>query len=259
MTRLMLALVLLAPIAALAEDAVSQTVGHGQVDWSKKTVTATGSGAPSLKAANVAVARLGAERAAKLDAYRNVLEAVRGVRVSGKQTAGEAADASPEVKARLEGVVQGFKTLDTKYYSDGGVDVVIQGPLDGVLASVGGAGAKTALALPDDGTSGVVIDAKGLGMTPALAPRMLDEQGNEVYAASMVAGDNLRRQGMTGWAKTLDAAKKDGRVGAKPVVFKAEKLWEAGSSDLVLAAADAEKLRKWGGLLSTAAVVIVTD
>jgi len=259
MTRLMLALVLIAPVAAHAEDAVSQTVGHGQVDWSKQTVTATGSGAPSLKAANAAVARLGAERAAKLDAYRNVLEAVRGVRVSGKQTAGAAADASPEVKAKLEGVVQGFKTVDTKYYSDGGVDVIIQGPLDGVVTAIVGPGAKSALPLPDDGTSGVIIDAKGLGMTPALAPHVLDEQGNEVYTASMVASDNLRRQGVAGWAKSLETAKKDGRVGAKPAILKAEKLWEAGSSDLVLAAADAEKLRKWGGLLSSAAVVIVTD
>ena len=72
----------LAPLAAIAEepakDAVAQSVAHGSIDWTNKTITATGSGAPDLKAANVAVARLGAERAAKADALRNILEAVKG-------------------------------------------------------------------------------------------------------------------------------------------------------------------------------------
>ena len=60
------ALIILCAGIASASDSVSQTVGHGQIDWSKKTITATGSGAPNLKAPNVAVARLGAERAAKM-------------------------------------------------------------------------------------------------------------------------------------------------------------------------------------------------
>src|SRR5690606_36389070 len=56
---------------AESDDAVVQKIGHGEVNWSAKTVTATGSGAANLKDASVAVARLNAERAAKLDAYRN--------------------------------------------------------------------------------------------------------------------------------------------------------------------------------------------
>ena len=64
-----------------AEDGVVQTVAHGQIHWSNGTITATGSGAPSLKAANVAVARLGAERAAKMDARRNILGDFKGARV----------------------------------------------------------------------------------------------------------------------------------------------------------------------------------
>jgi hypothetical protein len=260
MLRRITAILLLVPASVLAEEAVSQSIGHGQVDWTNKTVTATGSGAPSLKAANAAVARLGAERAAKLDAYRNVLETVRGLRLSGKTTAGAAADAAPELKSRLEGVIQGFKVLDTKYFSDGGVDVIIQGPIDGVLAeTLAGPGGHVGTGMPDDGTTAVIIDAKGLGMTPAIAPRLLDEQGNEVYTASMVSTEALRAHGATGYEKSVDAAKKDPRAGKKPVVFKAARCFEPGSSDLVLSAADAERLRKWGGLLASGAVIIVID
>jgi len=252
----------LLPISAQAEDAnVAQTVGHGQINWTQKTVTATGSGAPSLKAANVAAARLGAERAAKLDAYRNVIEALRGVRLAGSQTAGAAMDGSPALKSKVEGTVQGFKVVDTKYYSDGGVDIVIQGPVDGVLADALGkeAGQGSIVGPAEDGTTGVVINARGLGLTPALAPRLLDDAGNAVYSASLVTAEALRRNGAAAYSKSLDQAGKDPRVGAKPAVFKATRLAEAGGADLVLAGADVEKLRKLQGVLAEGRVIIVVD
>ncbi len=261
MKRLAFALVVATPLS-LAAQPVSQKVGHGEINWSDKTVTATGSGAPNLKAANVAVARLGAERAAKMDAFRNILEAVRGVRISGEQSAGAAIDASPELKSKIEGIVRGFKVIDTRYYSDGGVDVVLQGPIDGVLAEalVTGAGSKQGSgAPPADGTTGIIINAKGLGATPALAPRLLDESGGELYAASMVKVDTLRKRGAVAYAKSLDAAGKDERVGGKPLIVKAVRLATAGSSDLVIGAADVGKVKKAEALLGEAKVIIVTD
>ena len=62
------------PLAGLAQEAGEVTEGdlkvdHGQVNWTARTITATGSGAPDLKAPNVAVARLGAERVAKMDYF----------------------------------------------------------------------------------------------------------------------------------------------------------------------------------------------
>jgi hypothetical protein len=250
--------------AALAQgDSVSQTVGHGQIDWSKKTITATGSGAPNLKAPNVAVARLGAERAAKMDALRNIIEAVKGVRVSGGESAGDMMNTAPEIKAQVEGIVRKFKVLDTKYYSDGGVDVVVQVPLDGVLteALVKNAGGKAAKATAKDasGTTGVIINAKGLSVTPALAPRIVDDKGKEIYGAKVVSADAVQKHGVAGYAGTLDLAMKDVRVADKPLVIRAQKLTEAGGSDLVVSADDGAKISKLAGLLASGKVIIVTD
>jgi len=52
--------------------------GRGEIDWNRRVLIGHGQGAPDLNAPSVAVARLGAERAAKLDAYRNALESLKG-------------------------------------------------------------------------------------------------------------------------------------------------------------------------------------
>lgn len=245
--------------------AVAQTVGHGKIDWTNKTVTATGSGAPDLKAANVAVARLGAERAAKMDALRNIMETVKGVRVSSTQTAGAAMDGSPEVKAKVEGVAKNFKVVDTKYYSDGGVDVIVQMPIDGVLvdALVSQAGAPATATAPSADVvtpSGVIVNAKGLKVAPALAPRLIDEGGKEIYGPNVIAHDALVQRGVASYTKSLDQAMRDGRVsGGKPLVIKATRVAAAGGSDVVVSADDAAKLATAKAALDAGKVIIVTD
>ncbi len=248
--------------AVAQEGAVAQNVGHGKINWSNKTITATGSGAPNLKAGNVAQARLGAERAAKMDALRNVLEAVKGVRISGGESAGGKMDAAPELRSKVEGVVRNFKVLDTKYYSDGGVDVIVEVPLDGVLTEtlLPLAGSKAAAARPatNGAASGVVINAKGLGVAPALAPRVVDDKGKEIYSASVVRREAVKTHGVVGYATSLDAAVKDARVADKPLVVRAQKLGEGGA-DLVISSEDGGKLAELAQILAEGKVIVVVD
>ena len=257
-----LAITGLAAVAWASDADVVQSVGHGQVHWGESTVTATGSGAPSLKAANVAVARLGAERAAKMDAFRNILEAVKGVRLSSGQSVSAMMDTSPQVKSRVEGVLRSFKVVDTRYYSDGGVDVVVQAPLTGVIldALLPGAGSKE-----EKGAgvvsehSGLVINARGLALTPAISPRLVDEEGNVLYSASFVNRDAALQRGIATYHKSVDAATKSKRVATKPVLVKALKLAAPGSSDLVIAAADLGKISSVKSALQQGRLVIVVD
>jgi hypothetical protein len=66
---------------------VEQPVGStGKVDWTTGVLTAVGIGAPPAQPANAAQARAMAERAAQVVAYRNMLEAVKGVRVDSTTT-----------------------------------------------------------------------------------------------------------------------------------------------------------------------------
>lgn len=248
--------VALAPLAARAEG--------GSVDWQKKVVKCTGAGAPNLQNAggNVAVARLGAERAAKLDALRNCIETLKGVNIKTGETVGAAMSTDPGLKSRVEAVVKNFKVLEPKrYFSDGAVEIDVEVPMDGALADVlVPTSDKAAVSTSGKPTgTGLIVNAKGLKLAPALAPRILDESGKVVYAAGVVTEDARRENGVAAYAKNVEMAKHNfnARIGAQPVVLKAIK---ASGSDLVISNLDADTLR--GGnsaFLAQGKVVIVTD
>lgn len=248
------------------DGSVVQKVGHGEINWSKKTVTATGSAAANMKDASLAVARLNAERAAKLDALRNIIETIQGIQVSGTKNAGDLMS-NGEIRSRIQGIAQGFKVVDTKYYSDGSVDVIVSMPIDENLT--------TALVqtekkkgeprkLPTTGAAsftGLVVNARGLGVTPSMAPRILDEAGKEVYGAEVVSEKGLQQGGIASYAKGEDTTLTAERAGAKPMVVKALRV-DKSKTDIVISNADADKLRDPNSNLSFLAdgkVVIVVD
>jgi hypothetical protein len=268
-----------APAFAAEEGAMVVKVGHGEVNWTGKTITVTGSGSPNLKGGAVpAQIRLQTERAAELDAYRKLLEIIKGVNVDSQQTVGAQMQAVPEVKARVEGVLRGMKRIDTQYYADGGVDVVVQITLDGAVtdatvkqgqekapetAEKKGEPAKTEPAKatePQSKFTGVVVDARGLKLVPALAPKLLDESGKEVYGPNQVEPEVLKSSGLVAYFLNVDAAKKNPKVTDNPIIVKAIKVADKGKADLVLSKDDAAKLQaKENQFLKKGRVVVVVD
>lgn len=248
--------------AAAADESVVQKVGHGEINWSKKTVTATGSGAANLKDGPVAVARLNAERAAKLDALRNVIEAIQGIQVTATRSAGDVMS-NGEIRSRIQGMAQGFKVVDTKYYSDGSVDVVVQMPIDENLTNALVEKPKKARKVSEEGAvsyTGLIVNARGLGLTPSMAPRIVDEAGKEVYGTEVVSDKGLKQGGIVGYAKGDTQATE--RVGDKPLVLKGLRLADKSKTDVVIANGDADKLRDPSQNLSFLAdgkVVILVD
>lgn len=252
------AAVLAASIPALARP------DAGAVDWQAKVVKCSGSGAANLRDAggNPAVARIGAEKAAKLDALRNCMEALRGVQVQAGQTVGAALGSDAALAGRVEGLVRGFRVVGKpRYFSDGGVEMDVEVPLEGALsdALVPKPEPRPPRAEgPSAGTS-LVVDARGQDVIPALAPRIVDEGGREIYGPASLGEAGRRAGGTAAYARDLEAAKaamKD-RIGDAPVVVKAVR---AEGSDLVISAADAASLSgKNLGFLAEGKVVILAD
>src|SRR5512141_361277 len=126
------ALAVAAACACVAVPAAARA--ESGVDWQRKVVKCTGSGAANLRDAsgNPAVARIGAEKAAKLDALRNCMEALKGVQLQSGQTVGGALQSDSSLKGRVEGLVRGFRVVGTpRYFSDGGVEMDVEVPLEG--------------------------------------------------------------------------------------------------------------------------------
>lgn len=108
--------------------------------------------------------------------------------------------------------------------------------------------------------TGVVIDGRGLGLKPALLPKIVDPQGLEIYVGQVVTRTNAVEQGVAGYAKDVNAAANNFRVTDNPAVMRGMRAAGAARTDVMLAQADADALRelsKRGDFLQYCRVIIV--
>jgi type IV secretory pathway VirB10-like protein len=108
--------------------------------------------------------------------------------------------------------------------------------------------------------TGLVIDGRGLGLRPALLPRVLDPRGQEIYVGQVVTRTNAVEAGVAGYAKDVNAAANNFRVTDNPAVIKGVQAAGAARTDVVLGQADAQMLRdlsRRGDFLQNCRVIIV--
>jgi hypothetical protein len=258
-----------AQLVGTVKDVVDPVGSTGKVDWTTGVVTAVGIGAPPAQPANPAQARAMAERAAQVVAYRNLLEAVKGVRVDASTTVENFIVTSDIIKTQVNGIIQGAMIMDKKYMSDGSVEVTVGMRLTGALAeALLPKTALAALSVPPAGTAtgqvytGLIVDARGLGVRPAMAPKILNEDGKEVYGSAYISRDWAVREGMAGYMKDPAAAQANDRVKDKPLVVKAVKVSGDARVDIVISSADAAVIQGAAqnmNMLEKCKVIILVD
>src|SRR5512141_800751 len=204
------ALAVAAACACVAVPAAARA--ESGVDWQRKVGRCSGSGAANLRDAggNPAVARIGAEKAAKLDALRNCLEAVKGVQLDSGHTVGNALASDQALSGKVQGLVKGFKVVGApRYFSDGGVEMDVEVPLEGALsdavlpkpkADEGTPAPKPARGAGGPAGTSLVVDARGQKIVPALAPRILDESGKVIYGPESLGPSGRKAGGAAGYA-----------------------------------------------------------
>jgi hypothetical protein len=249
------------------------------VDWTKRTVCAKGIGAVNPKHPQAA-ARPGALRAAQQTGLRNAIELVKGVPVNSNTTVANSMTADDNVRSKVEGYVKGFQFSAPHYMDDLTVEVFVQIPLDGVgdivlPPTIQAQPSVKAWNWGEDGKSappaglrssvytGLVVDARGLGVLPALAPRVLEFGGAELYGSANVSREWAVKYGMAGYAKSVaDARGMKDRVGDNPAIVKAVSASGSAKTDAVLSKEDALSLKSAAQnlkFLSEARVVFVVD
>jgi hypothetical protein len=235
---------------------INQQIGTaGAINWQDQMIRSTGIGAPNPKVP-LAAQRAGALEAAKRVALRNLLETVKGMYINSETTVENAMMVSDVIQTKVEGVVRNFRVVDTRYMSTGDVEVEVEVPISGVLADAllpspwatmtpgqGYPGFQPSAIAPQSAVfTGLIIDARGAGIRPAMAPKVLDEQGNEVYGTGYVSREYAVQMGVVGYEKDINRARQNERVTNNPLVVKAIKAAGTNSTDIVIANADAQNV-----------------
>ena len=248
---------LLVPSPSSAEIYIER-FGNGKIDWSNGVVEAVGVAAPPLEAASAAQARAVAVQQATSLARKNMLEILRTLRIDSKHLAKDMVLKNGSFDQTVKDLLYHSEELETSFLPDSrvstSVTVCIRGSLSDLLlpASVreiqhikGGLPKKTT-ASPDPADekpfTGLVIDCRGLNVKPALVPRILDEDGNEVYGPATVNRKYALKQGVAGYVKKLGDALRDPRIGGNPLRVKAVRSSGPNSSDIVISNSDAGKI-----------------
>ena len=115
---------------------------------------------------------------------------------------------------------------------------------------------------PSTAFTGLIVDARGIGVRPAVAPKIRNEEGREVYGSAFVNRQYAVEQGMVGYLKDVESAKGNPRVTDRPLMVKALKTDGPNKTDLVISNSDAQVLhgmKEHLTFLEKARVMVILD
>jgi hypothetical protein len=285
-----------APAFAAAEGPADrhliERTGSGTINWTTGWIFATGVGVPPPNVGG-AQAKHMAERAAFSVALRNLLETVKGIRVDSMTLVENYMLKDDVIKTQVSGFVKGAQVVKDKTVAqpDGTVELTVKVPLwgteslyapmmnaKGLQPRDGGADSDNS-----DGYTGVVVDARGLGVLPACFPELLDQDGGVVFGASTVDRAAAERDGMVHYMtvpKGVDlsnlleraliirpvemGAPKSvlPREGRRPLRIKGMEKGGSLKANVIISSEDAQKIKndpRIGSALRRSRVTIVTD
>ena len=233
------------------QDVVEQKT-KGVINWSRGVIQAKGIGVLPDKIPNRVQARSSALKDATLDACRKILEVAKGIRIDGATVVGDYAGKNDIIMSKIESMVNSADVVKKEYFSDGTVEVTMEMNLRGGFAQLVLPGeikpleSIRTMAPVNNSPSvftGLVVDTRGLGIQPVMAPKILDENAREVYGSAFVSREYAVQQGMSGYSKDLAAAQSNQRVADNPLTVKGLRIEGVEHSDVVISNADARRLR----------------
>jgi len=271
------------------DNFIGDVFEKGSINYGDRTIQAIGIGFIPENVINAGQARRSAMRIAKQDALRQLIEIVNGVNVTSETTV-SGAMFDDVIKTQVQGAIRGARQIgQPKYLSDTSVEVVYEVKMadisrvllpmaekaptltfDDTNVALSGTVAAAAeqqqagtdTGIKSGGVTGIIIDGTGLGLRPAMSPRILNQGGSIVYGPGQYSRDYAAANGVAGYAKSLDQAKSDTRVQGNPLVIRAASASGSSSADVIISNADAGKLSVAdgaAGLLKNCRVMFVLD
>jgi len=268
--NILLLVFVFSPVSGFASGDVIVWFKNGHVNWSDKTIQATGVEILPANETNANRAQQKAETAATDTAKNNLFQMIRQIDIDSGTTIGDAIDANHDIELAIKEKIRTLEPMAT-YLSDGSVEIRLQFVLTGDFARLvlppeikeiepikpirsapesstkkdgtGTPATKTSETEPAVHT-GMIVDARGLReIRPVMVPKIVDESGEEIYGPAFVSRKFAVSDGISGYTKNLAAAQSDPRVQDNPLTVKALKTDTSDGSFIVVSNSDASKLR----------------
>lgn len=252
--RLSLAFVISLCSLGFSQSLIQKLDDFGYVDWGRFVIGS--SGVSSITGLNqTADQRIQALENAKQAATKKLAKAAETLTFNSNVRVKDALMRKSLSLPHLHQIVQGFTLVDTRSLSDMSIEVDIElriiGRLSDVLLPKDCGQAELRLSdkllcptcgqpwpdgkpvpegvklvnlaeglLSPTGTpyTGLIIDARGLGVNPAIAPKILNEDGMEIFGTNYVDRDKAIESGMVAYTK---AGQNEQRVGSEPLLIRA--------------------------------------
>lgn len=219
----------------------------GKIDWQYGVIYAKGVGAIPTDEPNGAKAYLRARRYALMTALENLLMVTDKVRVDATAYAEDFEAKSERIRTEVRGFVKGAEvvheqkvtlnnapavevTVAVRLYGEEGLSRILMpevvessqpSTLPVVTKPVGQPAPAPVAPSAGNAYTSVIIDARGLGIRPAMSPKIRRQDGSEVWGTVNASADFVIEQGIVVYAKTLEEAKAHKRAGANPLILRA--------------------------------------
>ena len=237
-------------------ETYTQAFDQGKVDWTNGIAEVSAMGTPSPHALSPAQGRALAQSEAEATAQNDLVRILQSIRIDSKSTVKESLENQGAGNELVATVLKDSSVVEKAVLPDGTVRVTMAMKLNGSFADL--VLPKTIVTVKaveqsprkEEQFTGLIVDCRGVALSPALVPMILSEDGQVVYGTAYVSREHILMEGMAAYARGLAKARANPRVGAKPLVVKGLRTVKARSSDIVISNADAGKIRGAGSNIS---------
>jgi hypothetical protein len=244
-----------------------ESLGEGRIDWTTAMVTA------SSTEASGGLDDAGLKTAARGKARSALANALMAVQVDARRCIGDLASKDQHLAALLAEMIAEAKVTDENL-ADGVASATVALPMLGALSQlvlpadlrevqpILPVGAPPAPSPSAEGYSGLIVDARGIDLKPALVVTFRDESGVEIFGPAFVSREFAVQKGMCRFMTDLKAARFEARIGERPLTIKALRSTGPHRTELILTRSDAAKLHSVSGnlaFLRSCRVIVVLD
>ena len=247
----------------LASQEVVEFTTNGSINWTRGILNASGISAPAKKNPGGSLNSQNALASAKIAAYQNLLKVAQSVRVDNTLTVNDFTQKNTAVMEKLKHIATHAAIIDQKYSTSGTAEVAFEINLLGGFSQLFLPAEIEAVQSiqpvkpnPDRHTeayrktaakkeiySGFIVDARGIGIQPVMAPKILDESRQEIYGPAFVSREIAVQEGICRYETDLASAQGHRKAGGNPLVVKALRTMGVQETDVVICNADALKIR----------------